>query len=102
MQRFLQKYQRELAVAVAYLVLLGLVAIVSPTFFSLGNVRDLALSNAAVLLVAVGMTLVILAGQIDISVGSQVAVCSVAAGLLAKAGLPLPLLFIVLLAFGAL
>ena len=32
------------------------------------------------LLVAIGMTLVILVGEIDISVGSQFAVCSVAAG----------------------
>ena len=53
------------------------------------NLRDLALNNAPVLLVAIGMTLVILAGQIDISVGSQFAVCSVCAGLLAKAGLPI-------------
>jgi rhamnose transport system permease protein len=35
------------------------------------------------------MTLVILVGEIDISVGSQFAVCSVAAGLLAKAGVPM-------------
>jgi rhamnose transport system permease protein len=37
------------------------------------------------------MTLVILTGQIDISVGSVFAICGVAAGLLAKAGLPMPL-----------
>ena len=37
------------------------------------------------------MTLVILTGQIDISVGSLFAICGVVAGLLAKAGLPLPL-----------
>lgn len=102
MNKLFAKHQRELAVALAYLVLLLLVAAVAPTFFSPGNLRDLALSNAAVLLVAVGMTCVILAGQIDISVGSQFAVCSVAAGWLAKAGLPLPLLLIVLLLFGAL
>ena len=37
------------------------------------------------------MTLVILARQIDISIGSQFAVGGVLAGLLAKAGLPMPL-----------
>ena len=47
--------------------------------------------NAPVLVAAVGMTLVILARQIDISIGSQFAICGVAAGLLAKAGLPMPL-----------
>ena len=40
------------------------------------------------------MTLVILTGQIDISVGSVFAICGVTAGWLAKAGLPLPLLVI--------
>ena len=37
------------------------------------------------------MTLVILARQIDISVGSQFAICGVVAGLLARRGLPMPL-----------
>lgn len=97
-----KRYQRELSVAAAYLVLLLLVAFIAPNFFSAANLRDLALGNAAVLIIAVGMTLVILAGQIDISVGSQFAVCSVAAGWLAKAGLPMPLLVIALVFLGGL
>ena len=67
-----------------------------------GNLRDLALNNAPVLLVAVGMTLVILVGEIDISVGSQFAVCSVAAGWLAKEGVPVALLLPSVLLLGAL
>ena len=43
------------------------------------------------LVAATGMTLVILARQIDISVGSQASVCAVVAGLLARAGLPMPM-----------
>ncbi|MFX9058265.1 sugar ABC transporter permease, partial [Acinetobacter baumannii] len=35
------------------------------------------------------MTMVIVAGQIDISIGSQFAVLSVAAGVLAQGGLPM-------------
>jgi rhamnose transport system permease protein len=58
------------------------------------------MNNMPVLIVAVGMTLVILAGQIDISIGSQFAVCSVLAGLLAKAGLPMPLVLISVLSIG--
>ncbi len=102
MNQVFTKYQRELSIAAAYLALLLLVAFVAPNFFSAANLRDLALGNAAVLIVAVGMTLVILAGQIDISVGSQFAVCSVAAGLLAKAGLPLPLVVFALVLLGGL
>jgi rhamnose transport system permease protein len=88
----LGRYQRELAPAVAYAALLIAVGIVAPAFFRAGNLRDLALNNAPVLLVSIGMTLVILSGEIDISVGSQFAVCSVVAGWLAKDGVPIPLL----------
>src|SRR6266550_4297528 len=96
----LLRYKRELAAALAYVVLLALIGLVSPSFFSATNLRDLALNNAPVLLVAIGMTLVILVGEIDISVGSQFAVCSVAAGWLAKAGVPMALLLPFVLALG--
>ena len=46
------------------------------------------MANMPVLIVALGMTLVILTGQIDISVGSHVRDCGVAAGVFAKSGLP--------------
>src|SRR5258708_39459072 len=44
--------------------------------------------NLPVLLVALGMTLVVVTGEIDISVGSTFALCGVAAGILSKSGLP--------------
>ena len=90
--RSFARYKRELAPLVALAALLAWVAIVAPSFFSGANLRDLALNNAPVLLVATGMTLVILIGEIDISIGSQFAVCSVVAGWLAKAGMPMVLL----------
>lgn len=96
------RYKRELSAAAAYLVLLLAVAIAAPSFFRPENLSDLALNNAPALLVAVGMTWVILAGEIDISVGSMFAVCSVVAGVLARTGVPIVLLPIVLLVAGAL
>jgi rhamnose transport system permease protein len=80
---------------------LALVALVAPSFFSRGNLRDLAVNNAPVLITAVGMTLVILVGEIDISIGSQFAVCSVAAGWLAKSGVPIALLPPLVIGIGA-
>jgi rhamnose transport system permease protein len=55
-----------------------------------------------VLVAAVGMTLVILARQIDISIGSQFSICGVVAGLLAKEGLPMPAVAAGTVAAGAL
>lgn len=95
------RYKRELSAALAYLLLLVIVGAIAPSFFQLTNLRDLALNNAPVLLIAVGMTMVILVGEIDISVGSQFAVASVAAGWLAKSGVPVTLLLPCVLLIGA-
>ena len=98
----LSRYKREASAALAYILLLLTVGFVAPSFFSLNNLRDLALNNSATLIVATGMTMVILVGQIDISVGSQFAVCSVASGLLARSGLPIILLLPSVVLIGAL
>ena len=54
-----------------------------------------------VLVAAVGMTLVILCRQIDISIGSIFSICGVVAGLLAQAGLPIALVALGTLAAGS-
>jgi rhamnose transport system permease protein len=84
-------HRRELSIAAATGILFLVLAIVSPGYFSVENITDLLLANLPVLIVALGMTLVVLTGEIDISVGSTFAICSVAAGLLAKAGWPVAL-----------
>jgi rhamnose transport system permease protein len=95
-------HRREVSVAAA-IVALGLVlAFAAPGFFARDNLSDLFLANLPVLIVALGMTLIILTGQIDISVGSIFAIAAVIAGLLAKAGLPLPLVALSACLVGAL
>ena len=89
MQGFVDRYKRELSAGLAYAALVVVVGIVTPSFLGAGNVRDLAMNNAAVLLVAIGMTTVIISGEIDISVGSQFAVCTYLTGALAKLGMPI-------------
>jgi len=54
------------------------------------------------LVAATGMTLVVVAGEIDVSIGSQLAVCGVLAGLLAKLGVPMPLVVLGATVAGAL
>lgn len=87
----LARHRRELAVALAIGVLALVLAVAAPAYFSRANLSDVFLSNLPVLVIALGGTLVLLTGQIDISVGSLFALCAVVAGLLAKAGLPMPL-----------
>ena len=85
------RYRRELSVAGAYLLFLLVLAVCAPRFYLPEQLRSFVVSSAPVLVAAVGMTLVIICRHIDISVGSQFSVCGVVAGLLAKAGLPIPL-----------
>ena len=77
------RYRRELSVAAAYAVLLLVLAVAAPRFFAPDQLRAFVVSNAPVLVAAVGMTLVILCRQIDISIGSNFSICGVVAGLLA-------------------
>jgi ribose/xylose/arabinose/galactoside ABC-type transport system permease subunit len=79
--------RREWSVAIAILALALVLLAAAPSYFSIENLRDLLLVNLPVLVVAIGGTLVVLTGEIDISVGSAFAVCSVLAGVAAKAGL---------------
>lgn len=84
--------RRELAALITLACFLLFIAVAAPSFYRSGNLRDLALANLAPLLVAAGMTLVMAAAQIDVSVGSLFAVCGVSTGLLARAGVPVLLL----------
>ncbi len=72
----------------------------SPSFFAGGNIQDVLLANVPVLIIAIGMTLVILTAEIDISVGSQFAIASIGAALFAKAGLPMPVVLLGAAALG--
>jgi rhamnose transport system permease protein len=78
-------HRREISIALV-IALLGItLAAVAPGYFERENLSDLFLGNMPVLIVAIGTTLVILTGHIDISVGSVFAICGVVAGLTAKA-----------------
>jgi len=98
----LQRHRREISLIAAILAIGVVLAAAAPGFFSFANQRDLLLANMPVLIVALGMVLVILTGQIDISVGSQFAICSVATGVFARMGLPTPLAGVAACLVGAL
>jgi rhamnose transport system permease protein len=93
---------REWPSVVTLVALLLFLSIAAPRFYNAGNLRDLALANVSVLLVAVGMTLVIVVAQIDISVGSLFAVCGVFCGMVARTGAPAVLLVLAAIVSGAL
>ncbi len=97
----IDRYRRELAVAGVYLCLLVVLAAFRPAFFRHQFIEGWIKSTPGIVL-AVGMTLVILARHIDISVGSQFSICGVCAALIAKTGLPMPAVALATIGIGAL
>ena len=97
----LKTHRREVSVGAAIVALAALLAVAAPGYFSRENLSDLFLASLPVLIVALGATLVILTGEIDISVGSVFAICGVLAGVSAKAGVPMFGVLVVACAGGA-
>jgi ribose transport system permease protein len=78
--------------ALATLVLLIVVfAFGNAAFLSVNNGLTVLLQTSVIGLIAIGMTIVIVTGGIDLSVGSVLALAGTATGMLVKAGLPVPL-----------
>ena len=93
---------RELGLLAVLLVAALVLAWLAPGFFAPGNLKNLALDNLPLLLAATGMTLVIVAGEVDVSIGAQFAAAGVIAGLLARSGLSMALVLPLVLGLGAL
>ena len=86
----IQKHFRELSIAVALALLLVALAVFAPNFFALQPLLSRLTAQTPALVAAIGMTLIIVSRQIDISIGSQFGMCAVVAGVLAAKGVPLP------------
>jgi ribose/xylose/arabinose/galactoside ABC-type transport system permease subunit len=71
---------RELGIAVVVLLIMVILSLSSPNFFTASNLAIVARQVSLSAIIAIGMTLVILLGGIDLSVGSVVALGSVIVG----------------------
>lgn len=90
--------------SLAVLFLLSVViSILSPYFLSVGNFLNILLATSVIGIIALGMTFVICMGEIDLSVGSVLALASVCGVLMVKPlGLPWPTVIVVAVASGGL
>jgi ribose transport system permease protein len=76
-------------------------ALASPEFLSPRNLSNIALQSAALIIVSLGMTLVILTEGIDLSLGAVLGLCGVVMGMLVvSGGVALPVAVVVALAIG--
>lgn len=84
--------RRPEAVPLALLVVaLAVGGVLSPGFLDAGFILQSATLYVEVGLIALALTLLMVAGEIDLSVASMTALCACVFGLAVEAGLPLPL-----------
>ena len=84
-----------------FAVIVVLMLIIARGFFSFSNFDTIFRSTATTLIAAMGMMMVLLIGEIDVSVGAILAMCCVLSGTLALRGVPLPVCIIASMGLGA-
>lgn len=102
-----KKFKKALSIdflplVIAYVVLIAFFAIKSPHFFTVKNFLNIALYAANVGILACTMTLMIVAGHMDLSIGSVIALAGVVMGKIMQAGHPMILAALACLGVGAL
>lgn len=100
---WMQKYLRSTIAGpiIALVLIVVFVGLVTPRFIHPQNLSNVTLQVALVAIVAIGATLVILTGGIDLSPGANVAlVCCSLAYMVKNMGMPLPLGIVLVLLLG--
>ncbi len=82
---------RQFSTVLVFIFLCVVLLILTPFFFTLSNLLNVAQQTAINAVIAVGMTFVIISGGIDLSVGSLVALSGVVLASLLQADIPVPL-----------
>jgi ribose transport system permease protein len=91
---------RQFGTLIGLAVLCLILWILTPYFFTVSNLLNIAEQTSINALVAVGMTFVILSGGIDLSVGSIVALSGVVLGAALQSGQPMLVAILLALAVG--
>jgi ribose transport system permease protein len=73
----LSRLPASIGLIAAYIVMLVLLSILSPYFFSVNNFLDILLAVAVIGIISIGETMVIVSGGLDLSVGAVVALVGV-------------------------
>lgn len=82
--------KREASLGIFLVLLITILATTVPAFATGQNLQDILVNQSILIIGALGMMLVIIAGGIDISVGAILAIAAMAAAKGDAAGLPLP------------
>lgn len=101
MARWFNHALRQYGIVLAFIVIVAALALLEPSFFTSNNLRNVLRQTSPILIMAVGMTFVILTAGIDLSVGSLLALTGVVGASLEQRGLPLAVVLLATLLLGA-
>lgn len=87
--RMMADYGQEVVVAAAIVLIFVVVSTINPRFISANNLTAIFSGNAYIAVAAIGMAMVIMTGNIDVSVGALIGVLATISGTLAVAGYPI-------------
>jgi simple sugar transport system permease protein len=97
---FVTENAQVLSIAVFFFACMVFFTITTDTFLTAGNLLNVVRQAAPILIVSVAMTLVIITGGIDLSVGSMVALINAVGAILLAAGYPWLLVLVAMLMLG--
>jgi ribose transport system permease protein len=81
-------FMRDLILLGAWLALMALFAVLSPYFLLVQNFKNIGLAISIIGISAIGATIVIISGGIDLTVGSMIGLSVITVGALLTAGVP--------------
>jgi ribose transport system permease protein len=91
---------RELTLFALILIICAAMTLVTPYFLSSANFRALSIGLVPTAIIAVGMTVLLVSGGFDLSVGSVMALSGTVAALMVINGVPISITVILILALG--
>ena len=100
MERLRPALRWETGLAAVALLLIIVGSSVSPQFLTGNNLFNVGLSNGEIAIMTLPMTLIIISGEIDLSVASILGMASALLGVLWSKGLPMPAIFVIVAIVG--
>ena len=102
MRQFVNDHDGVISIAVFFAIVAVLFSFMTDTFLTETNLLNIMRQIAPLMIVAVAMTFVITTAGIDLSVGSVLALVNALAAISLQAGIPWPIVVVLMLALGAL
>jgi ribose transport system permease protein len=81
---------REITLLAIILVIIAAMSVLSPFFFTMANFRAISIGLVPTAIIAVGMTILLISGGFDLSVGAVLALCSTLTGWALVQGASIP------------